>query len=98
MTLAEIRSYHLVCELLEDGKANLYPDLEPIEIRHIVEELKNRTGKDYGNDVSGWVSWFVESNALSEPDKTNLARIKRLMDMEGKYIPQIREGKESKDR
>jgi hypothetical protein len=85
MTLEEISDYHLLYELLKDGRGDLYAELEPIEVRHIMDVLRTRTGKDFGSDASAWVDWFLESGRLSAQDRTNLDRIKKLVDMERKF-------------
>lgn len=89
MTLEEIGNYHLLYELLKNGRGNLYPELEPIELHKIVNLLKNRSGEDYGSDQEKWINWFLESDLLNPVDKTNLGRIKKIADAERRYSPLI---------
>jgi hypothetical protein len=89
MTIDEISNYHLLYELLKEGRGELYPELEPLSQESIAAVLRARTGKDFGRDADRWIEWFLAGQMLSDQDKTNLERIRKLADMERKYVPQI---------
>jgi hypothetical protein len=87
--VAEISTYHLLFEMLKEGRGDLYPQLEPIPLDVIAAALAARTGKNFGTDAERWITWFLKGKILSENDRANLSRIKKLVDMERKYIPRI---------
>jgi hypothetical protein len=89
MTVEKMSDYHLLYELLKEGRGDLDAELEPIDVGEIARVLKARTGKDFGQDVEAWVAWFLDAERLTPQDKTNLGRIKKLVDMERKFVPRI---------
>ena len=65
--LAQASISNLLAELLHDGEAKNIPellDLEPISIGDIVRVLRDKTGKDFGNDALSWLAWYMDRKRL----------------------------------
>ncbi len=49
--IKSLSSYHLIFELLYDGKGNIHPDIEPIDTKEIIKILECRANRVFGTDV-----------------------------------------------
>ena len=90
--LKRASTYHLIVELLCDGKAEALPDIEPIEIEEIVRELEERSDQSFGRSAEQWVEWFITSEEFgTEYERRNVALIKRIIDTERRALKRFQE-------
>jgi hypothetical protein len=83
--MVELTGYYLIQELMLDGKAGLFPDIEPINEQFIIEELKRITGVDLGRDRLGWLDWIINNDShLKISELNNLKSLKRIIIIEKK--------------
>lgn len=89
--LDELSIFELLNELLRKGAAGISL-AEPFSVTDIVQNLEYKTGEKFGEDIDRWITWFCSDRAkFSDNDKEAIQIIKRLVDAEDKYIPQIRD-------
>ena len=88
--LRAVSTYHLIFELLHDGKGNLYSDIEPINPKSILDELRDRLGQDLGSKVEPWVEWFLASTEAGNPDELGtIATVLRIRKIENESLRRI---------
>ena len=89
--LKSLTNYHLIFELLHDGKGDLFPDIEPIDTNDIIKILEERSNKSFGADVKKIVKWFMLAEGVAtDEDKENMRTIKKIMDIEKKALSKIK--------
>ena len=100
-TLEDAPTLHLLIELLKDGKADIFPELEPlepIEKSRLVQVLNDRTGTNFGSDFDPWYRWFLQDyTEASDEDREKLKIVKRLVDSEKKYVERITRKRKTPD-
>jgi hypothetical protein len=93
--LRTLSTYHLIYELLHDGKGNLYPEIEPISPRSIFDVLWHRHGRQIGDNVKSCVEWFLHTpKAGSQNERGTIATVARIRNIEEESVRKI----ESDDR
>jgi hypothetical protein len=89
--LKSLSNYDLVYELLQGGKGEIYPDLEPIDINQLYQILQERTGLSFGNDIKKVLDWFMFTDGVATDEhKNNLEIILRIINIEKKAIEKIK--------
>jgi hypothetical protein len=92
-TLDDTPTLHILIELLKEGKAGIFPELEefePISQGRLVQILNDRAGKNLGPDFEPWYRWFLEDcNEASDEDREKLKIARRLIEDERKYVERI---------
>ncbi len=84
-------NYHLLFELLHDGKGDIFPDLEPIDTKQIIRILEKRSNKSFGADVNRIVNWFMlAEGAATDEDKENIRTVLKIMNIEKKALDKIK--------
>lgn len=85
-----LSTYHLLVELIYDGRAGSIPELEPIEpidVVLLVDALSQRTHQDHGSDVAAWCRWFVEfDEQATESQKTTIKMLKAWRDRDEGFV------------
>ena len=85
-----LSTYHLMFELLHDGKGHLYPNLEPFDVKSICDELQKRTGQNLGSDTESWVEWFLASTDAATPDeRATIATVQRIRKIEEESLKKL---------
>lgn len=59
MPFSHVSTYYLILELLNNGDCGLLPDIEPISLSSIVDELLSRSKENFGSDPEAWARWFA---------------------------------------
>ena len=86
----KLRNYELIHELLNQGKAGICPEIEPIEIEAIVSALESRSRKSFGEDALRWIDWFLnEETAGTKNERDNMAIVKKIRDIERKALKRL---------
>jgi hypothetical protein len=89
--LKSLTNYHLIFELLHDGKGDLFPDIEPIDTKNIIRILEERSNKSFGADVKKIIKWFMLAEGVAtDEDKENMRTIIKIMDIEKKALNKIK--------
>jgi|CXWL01.1.fsa_nt_gi hypothetical protein len=89
--LKNMSAYFLMREMLYDGKAGLDENIEPISIEDLQKQLVSKFGKNFGNDKSSWVDWFVNNYSdATAIEKDSLVVTFRLLEAENKFLPRIK--------
>ena len=86
--MKDISTYHLVYELLSEGKGELYPSLEPFDIREIFAELSNRSKtKIVSKEVA--LDWSVEHGDVSDEERNLIKTMARIYRIEKKAMKKL---------
>ena len=89
--LKTLSNYDLVYELLQDGKGEVYPDIEPIDTNKIIEILEKRSMETFGNDKRKVIDWFMHSDGVaSDEEKNNLRTVLKIINIEKKAMKLIK--------
>lgn len=90
--LKHLQTFDLIYELMRDGKADLHPNLEPINPDSIIKALASRTGLNFKDDVELWIRWFLSPECDSkDEDKSKIRTIKKILDIEQRAMRKLRE-------
>lgn len=91
--LESISTYHLIIELMYQGKAEIIDQiahLEPFDVQEIVAVLKMRSNADYGKDFNAWFDWFMKTDGTATKDeKENLATMRTFKEQNDYYAEKI---------
>ncbi len=72
VSLGSVSVYYLILELCQNGKTGLLPELEPIPLEAIREELASRTGQKF-RSTNEWTTWFIGNSEYgTELERANL--------------------------
>lgn len=85
--LKDLSTYDLIYELVHDGKADLYPDREPLLRDSLLEELESRSRMHFGDDVERWISWFLQAPDVgTEAQRESFRTIEKIVRSEKKAL------------
>jgi hypothetical protein len=91
--LKNATTFQLLVELLNDGNAEIIPELQPVEpinIDSLLIELRQRTGMDHGVTFDAWYKWFMEEvNVSTEHDRYMLRLAKESVERQRFYIGRL---------
>lgn len=89
--LKDLSNYDLLYELLQEGKGEVYPDLEPINTRQIIKILEERASKEFGNNINTILNWFMSSDDVAtQEEKNNIKTILKIKNIEKKALEKIK--------
>lgn len=86
--MKSISTYHLINGLLADGKANLYPELEPFDVQKIFDELSERAKKKIQSREDA-LNWCIEDDSVSENEKNLIKTSMRIYKTEKKAADKL---------
>lgn len=93
--LAAVSTYHLMIELIYDGKAEIVPEVaifEPFDVNEILAVLRLRANSDFGSDTQAWVSWFLDSKGVAtERERETFRLLKKSKDQNDRFISKFSE-------
>lgn len=70
---SDVSTYYLVLEYLDGGHVGVLPEIEPISSDELLSALKDRTGRNLGDDPKAWASWFIGNSEYgTELERANL--------------------------
>ena len=96
--IKSLSSYHLIFELLYDGKGNIHPDIEPIDTKEIIKILECRANRVFGTDVKKIVDWFLNTEGVASSEEIEgISIVLDIKDIERKSLAKIKQ-KGTKDR
>ncbi len=85
-----LTNYHLLFELLHEGKGNIHPDIEPIDTEQIIKIIEKRADKTFGTNINGIIDWFMSSEGVSsDKERTGIATVIRIKNIEKRSLSKI---------
>jgi hypothetical protein len=92
ISLKTISTYHLLAELLHDGSAEIYDDIEPINIEDIINELALRHEVDFQDNKQAWIEWFSDqSNPIAtRKEIDSLLMLQKILTTQEKHLERIK--------
>lgn len=93
MRIDKISTYHLVIELMYEGKAEIIPEikgLEPFDVKEILQALRKRSGEDFGDTYDRWSNWFLETeDVASKYEKNTLEHLREFKKKNDYYVDKL---------
>lgn len=92
-SLGEITTYHLMIELIYEGRAEIIPELEilePFDIKEIRATLQSRAQKNFGTDLDKWIDWFMGSEGIAtDSERETFRLLKEFKDQNDYYVAKL---------
>lgn len=89
---SSLSNYHLLFELLHDGKGNIHPELEPIDTKLIIDTLEERAGRAFKDNINDIIDWFMLTEGVaSEKERVGISTVLRIKKIEVKSLSILRE-------
>lgn len=90
-----LSTFHLIYELLYDGRAETHPNLEPFKIDDLIVALEKNTGHAFGNNPERWADWFSnDRSAGTSKEKESLRTIRKIRNIEQTAMRKISKHKD----
>ncbi len=87
--------FHLIYELLYEGRGGIHPNLEPLGSNELIVALKQRTGHAFGDNPERWAEWFLnDQGAGTEKERRSLRTILKIRKIERTAMEKISKEKD----
>jgi hypothetical protein len=89
--MENLSTYHLIYELLSDGKGKLYPEFEPIDKDHIMQVLISRYSIKFSK-CQEVAEWFIDSVEFPASERASIETMLRIKKAEWKALKELKRG------